>query len=280
MIRPQTNPYAIYVNCDASMAYEPHNPGGVGVVITFPEQVDLQEITHILGRYEGANIERLELEAISKGMDLLTSKFQDEKEKLQSVKVVVIVTDRQGLDDSYKTSAFHIRDWRHNKWKNFECKPIKNSDLLDEIDKKRKKLSQVGHCTVEIQYQRRKYNRKANNAAAKGRKKDIVDKSIEVKGLKICKRKYSGQDIDYSSLKEGDKFPLRIYMKQPVRDEWEISGEICEGKNEGEIIVFYTDNETEVNLHRHHIYRLTVKKVLLHHIRISDEVIELSNAKN
>ncbi len=279
MIGPQTNPYAIYAHCDASMGYEPHNPGGVGVVIKFPENIDLPEITHIIGRYEGANIERLALEAISQGMDLLTSIFRDEKEKLNSVRVVVIVTDRLGLDDSAKTSAFYIREWRHNKWKTFENKPVKNWDLLDEIDKKRKKLSQVGHCTVEIQYQRRKYNRKADKAATKGRKKDSIDQSIEIKGQKICKRKYSGADIDYKLLQKDQKLPLRIYMKQPVRDEWEICGEICSGNNEGEIVKIYTDNETEELMHRHHQYQVTIDKVFRHHIRIRNGIVELQDDK-
>jgi len=140
------NPYAIYVHCDGSMEYNSKSSGGVGLHIRFPETIELQEMIKPIGRYEGANIERLELEAISQGIDLLMSLFDKEREKLNTISKIIFITDRYGLCDKEKTNAYRIRDWRHNKWRNFENKPIKNSDLLEEIDKGRKKLSQFAHC--------------------------------------------------------------------------------------------------------------------------------------
>jgi ribonuclease HI len=276
MVGMPINPYAIYVYCDGSMDYNSRNTGGVGLYIKFPETVELTEITRPIGRYEGANIERLELEAISQGLDLLTDLFKQERDKLASVNKVIFVTDRIGVSDKQKTSAFRIRDWRHNNWKNFEDKPIKNSDLLDEIDKKRKKLSQFAHCSIEIIYQRRKHNRRADKAAKEGKKQAIVDKSIELKGVKIGKRLYSESDIEYKNIGENQKFIVHIFKKEPVRDEWEICADICDGKNQESKIVIYADSNIESVLHRHHKYQITVSKVYRYHVRISDDIVEVT----
>ena len=62
------NPYALYVYCDGAMDYGPKNAGGIGLEIFFPEFVGLESIKKSIGSYEGANIERMELEAIIQGM--------------------------------------------------------------------------------------------------------------------------------------------------------------------------------------------------------------------
>lgn len=270
------NPYAIYIHCDGSMDYNSKSIGGVGLHIRFPETVELSEITRTIGRFEGANIERLELEAISQGMDLLMDLFEKEREKLKPISMIIFVTDRYGLNDKEKTNPYRIRDWRHNQWKNFENKPIKNSDLLNVIDKKRKKLSQFAHSSIEIKYERRKFNRNADKAAKEGKKQAIADRSIELKGIKIGKRLYSGQDIEYKNITRYQKFIVRIFKKEPVRDEWEISAEICDGEYFESKIVIYVDSAIELALHRHHKYQITISEVYRHHVRILGEVIEIT----
>lgn len=262
------NPYAIYVYCDGAMDYNSKNTGGVGIYIKFPESVKLAEISKSIGRYEGANIERLELEAISQGIDLLMILFQNEREKLNDVKKIIFVTDRYGLSDDNKTNAYRIKEWRHNKWKTFENKPVKNSELLDKIDKKRKKLSQTTYCSIDIIYTRRKNNRSANKAAKAGKNQAIADKSIALKGGKIGKRLYSGNEIEYKNINQHQKIIVRIYKKEPVQDEWELSAEICEGKHFECTIKIYVDSILETKLQRHHIYEVTISKVYRHHIRI------------
>ena len=69
------NPYALYVCCDGAMDYDSKNTGGVGFEIIFPDSVGLESIKHSLGKYEGANIERLELEAILQGMKEVVKLF-------------------------------------------------------------------------------------------------------------------------------------------------------------------------------------------------------------
>ena len=273
------NPYAIYVHCDGAMQYDSKNSGGVGVRIVFPDFVELDDVKKSLGRYEGANIERLELEAILQGMYEILDIFQLEKAKLKNVNTIIFITDRYGLNDSDKTSPFRIRDWRKNKWHNHEGKAIKNSDLLDKIDKTRKKINDQTYCTVKINYARRKFNKKADKLAKAGKKQAITNSTIAQKGLKIGKRKFDDIEVEYSLLEKKSKYHVRVYKKEPVRDQWEISVEFCSGTFTGKKLKIYTDAEIEMKLQRHHEYEIRIKKIYSHHVSIFKTIKEIKIKK-
>ena len=174
-----------------------------------------------------------------------------------------------------KTSPFKIKDWRKNDWHNYEGKAIKNSDLLDKIDKTRKKLSDKTYCRVRIEYLRRKYNKAANRLAKTGKQKAIVDHSLSIKGIKMGKRKFDGDTIDYKKLKNKENLLIQIFKKEPVRDLWEINAEICEGENLGKKLNIYTDDKLEKKLHRHHSYLIKIKNVYTNHIIIFRTIKEI-----
>jgi ribonuclease HI len=266
---------AIYIRCDAGMDYKPKSPGGIGVVIEFPEFINLEPIQFEYGKYLGAGIERLEIEAIIKGMEELMSLFSSLKDNLKSVTRIIVVTDRFGLSDENKTSAYAIRDWRKNKWKNFEEKSIKNQDLLDKLDKTRNKLSATTYCNVKIQFQPRRHNKVANKLSHIGKKKFIQDKSIEVKGIKQGRRKFDGEEIKYSLLKPKEEYIIHVFKKDPVSDQWEIHAEFFDGEFTGRKIKIYTDNKLERKLHRHHIYKVRIKSSYRYHIVIYKTIKEI-----
>lgn len=269
------NPYAIYVHCDGAMQYDSKNSGGVGLEIVFPDFIELARIQKSIGRYEGANIERLELEALLQGMYELLDIFKQENETLKNVNTIIFTTDRFSLNDSDKTSPFRIRDWRKSNWHNHEGKAIKNSDLLDKIDKTRKKINDQTYCSVKIIYVRRKFNKKADKLAKEGRKQPIANKTIAQKGIKIGKRIFDDIEVDYSSLEAKCKYHVRVYKKEPVRDQWEINVEICSGNFIGKKLKIYTDIEIEQKLHRHHEYEIRIKNVFTHHICIYKTIKEI-----
>lgn len=273
------NPYALYVYCDGAMQYDSKNTGGVGFEIVFPEFIELENIKKSFGRYEGTNIERLELEGLLQGMYEVLNIFEQEKEKLKNLDTIIFRTDRLSLNDSEKTSAYRIRDWRKNKWHNHEGKAIKNSDLLDRIDKARKKINDQTYCSVQIKYVRRKFNKKADKLAKQGKTQAIAKSNIALKGIKISKRKFDDIEIDYNLLEEKNKYHIRVYKKDPVRDQWEISVEICLGNFLGKKLKIYTAPETEMKLHRHHEYEIRIKNVFTHHICIYKTIKELKTKK-
>jgi hypothetical protein len=158
---------------------------------------------------------------------------------------------------------------------NIGGKAIKNSELLDEIDKTRKKIIDIIRCRVEIQYVRRKFNKKADTLAKKGKTHPIIKNDVSIFGQKIGKRKFDLPEVDYKSLEEKNEYNIHIYKKDWIRDQWEICSEFCEGQFQGMILRIYTDSEIENKLHRHHIYKIKVNEVFNHHVTINKVIKEI-----
>ena len=270
------NPYAIYVHCDAAMDYDSKNSGGVGVQIIFPEDINLPDICISIGTYEKANIERLELEAIHRGMLEIIKQFDERKDELIGVRNVIITTDRIKLSDQERTNHFRINEWRRNGWRNHENKAIKNSDLLDLIDKTRKKLIDQSHCSVSINYERRKRNRTADKLAKKGKRIPQIRKDIAKHGMKIGKREFTGDEIDYRVINPEEEIIIRVYKKEPIGEQWEISAEICFGPFLGKKINLYCDGNLEKLLHRSHKYKVKIYKRFTYHVTIYEDIHEVS----
>jgi ribonuclease HI len=273
------NPYALYVCCDGAMNYDSKNTGGVGIEIIFPEFIGSESIKISLGKYEGANIERLELEAILQGMKKVIELFENDKDKLGNIKKIIFTTDRLSLNDEEKTSTYRIKDWRRNDWHNHEGKAIKNSDLLNQIDKTRKKIVDKTFCSVEIIYRRRKFNKTPDKLAKDGKNQPIAKTNIALKGIKIGRRNYDGIEVDYELLEEEKEYFVHVFKKESVREQWEIGVEICEGKYLGQKLKIYTEaiSEIESKLHRHHKYKIRTKKVYTHHVAIYETIEEIKN---
>lgn len=266
---------ALNIYCDGAMDYNSKNSGGVGIVIIFPESLNKDNLELSIGKYVSANIERLELEAILIGMKEVIKLFENNKYELNNIKRIIFKTDRHGLNDKEKTNPYKIREWRKNKWHNNEGKAIKNSFLLDDIDKARKKIIDKTHCRLEIQYGRRKFNKVADKLAKAGKKHITIKSNIALHGIKIGKRKYDNTEIDYNLLKLKNEYNVHIYKKEPVQDQWEISAEFCEGQYLGMILKIYSDSELENKLHRHHYYKIKIKNIFNHHVNIYKTIIEV-----
>src|SRR5665647_1147529 len=103
-----TNPHALYINCDGAMDYDSKNHGGVGFVIRFPDALGFEDIPYSLGRYTGANIERMELEALTQAFQTVLDLFNTYREELQSISQIIFITDRFGLSDSERMSPYLI----------------------------------------------------------------------------------------------------------------------------------------------------------------------------
>lgn len=271
---PLINPYAIYLHCDGSMDYDSKNSGGVGFTIDFPEGINLDRVEKILGKYEGANIERLELNAIFQGMKELLHIYKNNQSKLKNINTVIVVTDRFTLNDSIRTNPYKIKQYRKNGWKNHESKAIKNDDLLEQIDKTRRKIIEQMRCFVKIEYQPRKNNRNADKLAKLGKTKSTVNGDIRKFGNKIGKRKYDGAEVNYRILKEKEVLSIYIFRKELVGDQWEINADICSNNGLGNKIKIYTNIETEKQLHRGHIYNVKIKRIYTYHITIYKTINE------
>ena len=72
---------------------------------------------------------------------------------------------------------------------------------------------------------------------------------------------------------EKDYF-IRVYNKQWVRKQWEISAEFTEGDFKGKKVRIYVESALEKIMHRRHVYLIRIKYVGKHHINISDDPVE------
>src|SRR5690349_12375217 len=152
------------------MDYTSANPGGLGFIINFPDFINLEPVSVSIGRYEHANIEMIELEALVEAMKRMIEVYEEHKGDLRRVNRIILITDRFGLHDTEKTNAYQIKAWRANDWRNHEGKPIKNWRQLDDLDKTRQKLTKISGVAVTIEHRPRKKNRAADKLAkaAKG----------------------------------------------------------------------------------------------------------------
>lgn len=260
------NPYAIYIYCDGAMDYSQSNPGGIGFIITFPDEVTLGPIQESHGTYFGGNIEQLELEALIRAIRRVYAIFDEYSIQLENVNRVIFVTDRFGLREDGKTSPYLIKQWRANKWRNYEGKPIKNHRLLDELDKERKRLS--ARARVSIEYRPRKLNKQADKLAKAGKYGGIPIHKLQKKGEKIGRRKFEGAEMVYTSFKPKVELIINIFRKDPVQNEWEVWCEIFEGEFIGRKFKLYADDILAKKLQRQNQYKVKIKTVARHHLRI------------
>lgn len=262
------NPYAVYVNCDGAMDYEKNNPGGVGFIITFPDSVDLEPIEISVGTYMDGNIEQLEIEALIQAMKKTQEVFELHSEELRNISEIIFITDRYGLKEEDKTSPYRIKEWRRNGWKNHEGKPIKNHKLLDELDKSRLKLCKAAYAKVNIEWRRRKENKKADKLAKAGKQIGLPNLKLKKRGEKIGKRKFSGPELNYNNLKVENKIHINIFRKDPVQDKWEVWVEICSGQNVGNKFKIYSDDLLSAKLKRGNEFIVRIKEVFRYHTTI------------
>ena len=256
-----TNPHALYINCDGAMDYGAKSHGGVGFVIRFPEALGIEDMPYSVGTYTGANIERMEIEALTQAFQKVLDLFTVYREDLKSISQIIFITDRFGLSDSERMSPYLINTWRQNRWKNFEGKPIKNHEQIDKLDKLRKKLSSLTYARINIEYRPRKQNKIADKLAKAGKKDGLLNTSLAKKSEKIGKRKFDGGEVIYRSLSEKQELHINIFRKDPVQELWEVWGEICCGERIGQKLKFYADDILAGKLHRGNEYVIRVKIV-------------------
>jgi len=259
------NPHALYVNCDGAMDYSSKNPGGVGYVIRFPEALGLKDITESIGTYIGANIERLEIEALIQAISRIISLFENSSFELRNIKQIVFITDRFGLSDSERTNPYRIQQWRQKNWYNHEGKPIKNSLLLDKLDKLRKKLSVIAKARINIEYRPRKKNKIADKLAKAGKSGSPLISTLVKKSEKIGKRIFDGGEMTYNSFRKKQEVLVNVFRKDPVRNEWEVWVEICEGDFFGRKFKIYADNQLAEKLQRGNQYIIKLKEIHRYH---------------
>lgn len=259
---------AIYIHCDGSMMPNAKSSGGIGYIIKFPDEFELEDISDIDGTFEDANIERLEILALIKGMQGFIDWISKSHFNLTTVSKIVLITDRFDLQDNERTNPYKISEWRKHAGKNFEGKEILNWDLLNELDKTRNKLRKLTWKTVRIEYIRRKFNKEADKLSKKAREIGIPNKMIAIIGHKIGRRKFDGQEVDYKKIIPNETINIHVFRKRPIKEQWEINAEILSGDAIGRRIKIITDHTLQEKLNRGNLFIVKIKAVYTYHVEI------------
>jgi ribonuclease HI len=262
------------------MDYSKNNPGGVGIYIKFPDHVKLENIAESLGVYHNANIERMELEALTQAMIRVQKLFSDHPEILSLINQIIFITDRFGLSDTERLNPFLINQWRSNRWHTYEGKPVKNHELLDRLDKLRKKIQSECQAKVRIEYRPRKKNKEADKLAKTGKKEGLVNYSLAKTSEKIGKRKFNGGEVPYRTFKVGATIHIHIFRKDPVQDKWEVWAELCEGTHQGMKLKIYVDDQIAEQLKRLNEFEVTISRVCRYYIEIENIITPLNKNDN
>lgn len=268
---------AVYIYCDGSMMPKTKSSGGIGYVIKFPEEFELDDIPDYEGIYEDANIERVEILGLIKGMQGFINWFNNNPIDLSSVTRIILITDRFDLQDDNRTSPYKIKEWRRNGGENFEGKEILNWDLLNKLDKTRSKLGKLSRKSIRIEFRRRKHNKEADKLSKKARKEGIPNREIAIEGHKIGRRKYNGQEINYKHLVPKETLRIHIFRKRPIKEQWEINAEICSNKRKGQSLKIITDHLLQEKLQRRNIFDVRIKNVYSFHIKIFRMIKKVKN---
>lgn len=275
----KTDHRAIYIFCDGSMLPGSKSRGGTGYVIKFPDELEIENISDYYGIYLDANIERIEIEGIIKGMLGLYNWLRNNQTNISWISKIVVITDRYELQDEKRTNPFKIRDWRSNGGKNYEGKEIKNWDLLNQLDKTRTKLGQLTRKSVRIEYRERKYNKEADKLSKKGRQEGMPTRLISIEGHKIGKRKYAGGEIKYECFNPNEIIRIHVFRKRPIKEQWEINAEICSEKWTGNKLKIIVDHILQEKLKRGNVFDVKIKKVYNFHIEIYRTIKKITKEK-
>lgn len=261
------NPHAIQIHCDGAMDYDKNKTGGNGFIIEFPDNLNIEPILHLF-RNDGQGIHRLEIISIIDAMKELLVFSKNFPNILRGCSGVEFYTDRMHVTDNYLTNPYKINDWRKNGWVNDDGKEIKDKDLLDLLDKTRKKLSSLVCGRITIDYEREKQNKIADKLSKKAKYIGLKGRTTaKKKNRRVIKRFYNGTEIDYSNVNK-EEINVRVYAWENIREQTEVFFEICSEYLHGRIIRTYVDDELKSKLHRGHIYTIKIIEILKGYIKI------------
>lgn len=264
-----SNPYAIQVHCDGAMSYDKHQTGGNGFHIEFPESIDKEPISSSI-RNDHQGIHRLEMISILEAIEELLSLEKNEPGVLRKAGSVEIFTDRHSVTDGTNLNPYKVQGWRKNKWKSHEGADIKNSKLINDLDKARIKLAKAVGGRVSISYKKEKLNKTADKLSKIGKTvSNRGRKIIQKKRRNVIKRLFDGPEVKYSDISSEVRITARVYAWELISDDVEVCFEIFSRKHKGMIIKARVNQDQKLELHRGHIYYLRIAKVHRYHVTIN-----------
>ena len=191
-------------------------PGGIGVYLEFPDNLNL-EAESVCKGYKMTTNNRMELRAGIEGLRLVEKRKREHKNYAR----VAWYTDSEYV----KKGAFQVPTWRkYNAWEKSNAEIVQNQDLWRQLEAVRSRLG------VYPTWISREQNQEADDLARKAARSPLWD---DLGYIPPKVGRAVGADNRGVSLLEqdNDKFKIRVYRKDRPRERqengWKIRFQIC-----------------------------------------------------
>jgi ribonuclease HI len=136
------DPNAVKIYTDGSARPTNPGPGGFGIVVEYPDAMELDNYEMSEG-YKVSTNNRMELLAVIRAFEWLQAEM-----RFRKFTRAIIITDSEYVHGNCASARY----WKTNGWRNADGKPYENSDLWDKFLKDRLK-TKVSH---EIRWEKGK----------------------------------------------------------------------------------------------------------------------------
>lgn len=217
------DPNAVKIYTDGSARPTNPGPGGIGLIIEFPDNLELENIEISEGYFESTN-NRMELTAMIKAFEWFIV-----ESPIRRLNRLVIITDSEYVLNNYKNIIY----WRDNDWKDQYGKPYENKDLWEKF----LKLEQRAKNQPDIKWE-------------KGKTRPILDRVdwLAKEGSGHPTQKDHGfQSGKFTSTRSKNKKGATLYPANNQEEIIRVYRKNIYGKNDNELyrIIFDLYNKDE-----------------------------------
>jgi ribonuclease HI len=242
------DPRALKIYIDGSALTNPGGAGGLALWLEFPIDWNRPDELLIQEGFEETTNNRMELLACIRAFEYVRAQKFDVR-----VQRVQIVTDSKYVHDNF----FQAENWRSNKWRNVDGKPIENSDLWKRLLSLRSKV----RVRTEVKWMPGKKSPilKAVDKSAKAAAVEPWSIDRGFKSGKVGRSKTGPKFVATPFPAEGQKAIIRVYRTRLIgRSDHKIYFEVFYEQS-GRFALkacAFTSPEVAVDLHRHHVYQV------------------------
>ena len=264
------DPNAIKIYTDGSALNNPGGAGGIGGIIEYPDDLNLQDEIIIDKGYQKTTNNRMELRACMEAIKYIIKNISQFKS--WGLSRAIIITDSQYVNN-YQNTAL---SWKKNGGKNSSGRPIENMDLWKEFLSLRAKCKFIN----EIFWKHGKSNQITNDV-------DKIAKRAAKKSLRVIDSGYKQERVSRTKTKEqgaSTLFPannqqsvIRIYRYSLTgKTDYKIFFDLfSEEKNDfiGKYHA-YISKEKKDKIHRHQLCKVSFNGDVNYPIIEAIEILE------
>jgi ribonuclease HI len=242
------DPRALKIYIDGSALRNPGGAGGIAAWLEFPSDFNQDDKLLFQEGFQETTNNRMELLACIRAYE-----YVREQGATLRVQRVQIITDSKYVHDC----SFRAENWKRNRWRNYDNRPIENSDLLEKLISIRRKVK----IRTELHWTLGKKSPilKSVDRSAKAGAAQPWDVDRGFRGGKMARTKVIGRSAATLFVANGQEEVIRVYRSRLLnRSDHKIYFDVL-SEQDSEFThkaYAYTSGELSLQLHRTHLYRV------------------------